>query len=79
MKAEIKSHSKSVCCLSSARGWKTKALLLMPNTQAESGELAKMRPIGVRWEKKHVLVSGHRYSRGQCIVLCFEWHPLPCL
>lgn len=34
----------SVISLSSVRGWKTKDLFLMPSTQAESGELAKMRP-----------------------------------
>lgn len=42
------SYSKSVWSLSSARDVKTKALFFMPSTQAESGELAKMRPEGLR-------------------------------
>lgn len=44
----MNSYSKSVSSLSSARGWKTKDLLFMPNTQAESGELANIRPGGGR-------------------------------
>lgn len=38
------SHSKSTCSLRSVRGWKIKDLFFMPSTQAESLELAKMRP-----------------------------------
>lgn len=48
------SYSKSVCCLSSARGVKTKDLFFMPNTQAESGELAKMRPVGLRLKTANI-------------------------
>ena len=47
----MKSYSKSVSSLSSARGWKTKALFLMPSTQAESAELAKIRPAGLGLKK----------------------------
>ena len=38
------SHSMSVWSLSSTRGWNTRDLFFMPSTQAESGELAKIRP-----------------------------------
>lgn len=41
---KMKSYSKSVSSLSSARGWKTKDLFFMPNTQAVSGEFANIRP-----------------------------------
>lgn len=43
---EMNSYSKSVSSLSSARGWKTKDLFFMPNTQAVSGEFANIRPEG---------------------------------
>lgn len=42
----MNSYSKSVSSLSSARGWKTKDLFFMPNTQAVSGEFANIRPEG---------------------------------
>lgn len=47
-------YSKSVCSLSSARDVKTKVLFLMPSTQAESGELAKMRPEGLRLKTANI-------------------------
>ena len=37
-------YSKSVSAFRSARGWKVRALFLMPSTQAESGVFAKIRP-----------------------------------
>lgn len=51
------SYSKSVNPLSSNRGWKTKDLFFIPRTQAESGELAKIRPGS--WQKK---TTTHKYQ-----------------
>lgn len=59
-------YSKSVCSLSSARDVKTKALFLMPSTQAESGELAKMRPEGLRLKKANIRV-GARGGHSSCV------------
>lgn len=55
------SYSKSVWSLRSARDVKTKALFFIPSTQAESAELAKMRP--ERWRLKAANMRAR--TRGQ--------------
>lgn len=51
--SSLGSYSKSVWSFSSLRGWKVSDLFFIPNMQAESGVLAKIRP--VRQETESVL------------------------
>ena len=68
-KTKIKTYTKSVSSLSPSRVWKTKALFFMPSKQAVSGELANMRPTGLRLNVSTVS-TGFNYPSVYNI-LCF--------
>lgn len=67
---------KSVCSLSSVRGWKTRLRLRMPSRHAESAVLAKMRPARNAQSGLSVtapLRGGQQNPIPQSVaVLCFE-------